>query len=66
MYKIATHLILFFLVSWSLNLHATDVYRIVDENGRVQFSQFPPYKGAEKIQLQKHGNISQHKDNVNQ
>ena len=30
---------------------ATDVYRVVDENGRVYYSQIPPYKGAEKIKL---------------
>jgi len=33
------------------SLQAADVYKIIDENGRVQFTQFPPYKDAEKLKL---------------
>ncbi len=35
----------------AVGIYADDVYKIFDENGRVQFSQFPPYKGAEKVKL---------------
>lgn len=35
---------------------ATEVYRIIDENGRVNYSQIPPYKGAEKITLKNSAN----------
>jgi len=31
--------------------NCADVYRIVDKNGRVQYSQIPPYKGAEKVKI---------------
>ena len=36
---------------FSNGLLATDIYRTEDENGRVHFSQIPPYKDAQKIQL---------------
>ncbi|MDW3096092.1 MAG: DUF4124 domain-containing protein [Gammaproteobacteria bacterium] len=45
------YVILLVILINSISANATDVYRIVDENGRVQFSQFPPYKDAEKIKL---------------
>ena len=34
-----------------VSIHAEDIYKTFDENGRVQFSQFPPYKDAEKLKL---------------
>ncbi len=43
--------ILVFILVYSIPAIATDVYRTVDENGRVKFSQFPPYKDAEKLKL---------------
>lgn len=36
---------------FSHTVTATDIYRFVDEDGRVQYSQFPPYKDAEKIHI---------------
>lgn len=45
------YLLYVFLAVFGQGLQATDVYRTVDENGRVHFSQFPPYKDAEKVQL---------------
>lgn len=39
-------------------IYAGDVYKTIDENGRIQFSQFPPYKGAEKVKLKNSGNNS--------
>lgn len=32
-------------------IQAEDVYKVIDENGRIQFTQFPPYKGAEKLKI---------------
>ena len=44
----------------------TDVYRIVDENGRVNYSQIPPYKGAEKVKLKNNrGNTQAFNSNDN-
>ncbi|MFK7794050.1 MAG: DUF4124 domain-containing protein [Gammaproteobacteria bacterium] len=43
-----------FVVSCFLSItyiQADNVYKTYDENGRVQFSQFPPYKDAEKVKL---------------
>ncbi len=50
-----------FLVVYLLTVtctYADDVYKTIDENGRVQFSQFPPYKDAEKLKLKNSGNNS--------
>lgn len=33
------------------SIQADDIYKTIDENGRVQFSQFPPYKDAEKVKI---------------
>lgn len=35
----------------AVSLQADDIYKVIDENGRVQFTQFPPYKDAEKLKL---------------
>lgn len=40
--------ILFVYISFSFTATAADIYRIVDENGRVHYSQIPPYKDAKK------------------
>ena len=39
------------LLVCAASLKAADVYKVIDENGRVQFTQFPPYKDAEKLNL---------------
>ena len=43
---------------FAFDLQAEDVYKIIDENGRIQFTQFPPYKGAEKLKLKGSNNDS--------
>ena len=43
-----TKLVLFVCLLYAISLQAADVYKVIDENGRVQFTQFPPYKDAEK------------------
>ena len=45
------YVIFFAILAYSFSASATDVYRTIDENGRVKFSQFPPYKDAEKLKL---------------
>ena len=66
MCKIAIRLFLLMAVASTMNLYATDVYKVIDENGRVQFSQFPPYKDAEKMKLKNSGNESSGKAQIDQ
>ncbi len=47
-------LTIIFLLSTQLAI-GTEVYRMVDENGRVVYSQIPPYKDAEKLKLKSSG-----------
>ena len=42
----------------TVSLQAADVYKVIDENGRVKFTQFPPYKDAEKLKLKNSGTDS--------
>ena len=56
------------LVIWlvsAANLQADDIYKVIDENGRVQFTQFPPYKDAEELKLKNNtkGSTSNKKNN---
>ena len=50
-----TKLVLFVCLLCAISLQAADVYKVIDENGRVQFTQFPPYKDAEKLKLKNSG-----------
>lgn len=43
--------ILIMIFAFCNSANSADVYRIVDENGRIQYSQIPPYEGAEKIKI---------------
>ena len=43
---------LFLLIIISFNLHASGVYKWVDENGQTQFSQFPPESAPEAKQIE--------------
>ncbi len=47
-----TVLLVFFLTGLNI-VTATNIYRVVDEHGRVSYSQIPPYEGAEKIKLRR-------------
>lgn len=47
-----TVLLVLFLTSLDV-VTATNVYRVVDEHGRVSYSQIPPHEGAEKIKLKR-------------
>ena len=49
---------LIFSLICASGLQAEDVYKVIDENGRIQFTQFPPYKGAEKLKLKGSNNDS--------
>ncbi len=48
---ISIYILISLLVIMNHAALATDIYRIVDENGRVQYTQIPPYKDASKMQL---------------
>jgi hypothetical protein len=54
--SMVTRLALVVGLVFAASLQAADVYRVIDENGRVQFTQFPPYKDAEKLKLKNNGN----------
>lgn len=58
--------ILFIILSYSLPVAATNVYRIVDENGRVHYSQIPPHKDAEKVKLKGAGDSNGQSGNIDQ
>tara|TARA_R110002096_G_scaffold95817_4_gene214466 strand:+ start:534 stop:995 length:462 start_codon:yes stop_codon:yes gene_type:complete len=52
----AAKLVLIASIAYAINLHATDVYKVIDENGRAQYTQIPPYKDAQKVKLNKVNN----------
>ena len=37
-------------------LHAAEVYKVIDEHGRVHYSQIPPHNDAEKVNLKSSNN----------
>ncbi len=49
--NIVARLVLVFYLMCAASLHAEDVHRVIDENGRIKFTQFPHYKGAVKFQF---------------
>ena len=60
-----TKIVLVVCLISAVSLQAADVYKIIDENGRVKFTQFPPYKDAEKLKLDNSDKNQVRNDNNN-
>jgi len=44
--------IMLLLIAMSVPLHSVaDIYKVIDENGRVKFTQIPPHKDAKKEEV---------------
>ena len=48
---------------YAASLQAEDIYKVIDENGRVQFTQFPPYKDAQRLKLKNSNSARENVDN---